>query len=94
MRVREFVDGEMGPMLTSYGKEIPEGETRKRREGGRSTPRARYQQVEALEERLEAYRAQLARLKGRKGDLVALQRRNIESAIRGTERALKEAKAA
>ena len=64
------------------------------REGGRSTPRARYQQVEALEERLEAYRAQLARLKGRKGDLVALQRRNIESAIRGTERALKEARAA
>ena len=48
----------------------------------------------ALEERLEAYRAQLARLKGRKGDLVALQRRNIESAIRGTERALKEARAA
>lgn len=94
VRVREFVDGEMGPMLTSYGKEIPEGETRKRREGGRSTPRARYQQVEALEERLEAYRAQLARLKGRKGDLVALQRRNIESAIRGTERALKEARAA
>ena len=94
VRVREFVDGEMGPMLTSYGKEIPEGEARKRREGGRSTPRARYQQVEALEERLEAYRAQLARLKGRKGDLVALQRRNIESAIRGTERALKEARAA
>ena len=47
-----------------------------------------------MEERLGAYRAQLARLKGRKGDLVALQRRNIESAIRGTERALKEARAA
>ena len=94
VRVREFVDGELGPMLTSYGKAIPEGETRNRRAGGSSQPRARFQQAEALQERLDAYTEQLKRLKGKKGDLVALQRRNIESAIRGTERALKEARAA
>lgn len=98
VRIREFVDGEMGPMFTAAGKEIPEGETRERRtapaargKGSRSTPRTKVQHVDYMRKRLEAYRKTLASLQGRTDDLAAMQRKHIESAIRGTEKALKEA---
>lgn len=100
VRVQEFVDGELGPMLTTYGDKIPEGETRPRRErrvpGGRkasSSPRPTYRNVDVLEQRIKDYRGRLKRLKG-DDELTRRRRANIESAIRGTEAALREARAA
>ena len=98
VRLKEVVDGELGPMLTSYGKVIPEGQTRARRTkrtadvvdlDSRRSPKKAADRVASLEAALRGYRKALEGLSGN-DELTRYRRTFMERSVKRTEQALKQ----
>ena len=98
VRLKEVVDGELGPMLTSYGKAIPEGQTRARRTkrtadvvdlDSRRSPKKAADRVASLEAALRGYRKALEGLTGN-DELTRYRRTFMERSVKRTEQALKQ----
>ena len=98
VRLKEVVDGELGPMLTSYGKAIPEGQTRARRTkrtadvvdlDSRRSPKKAADRVASLEAALRGYRKALEGMTGN-DELTRYRRTFMERSVKRTEQALKQ----